>query len=79
MGGLAASTVGSDLAPCDFHVFGKLKEYLGGRQFSNYDQVHTAVLSCLQDRGAIFYRQGIERLVQRSDKYLQRLGDYVEK
>ncbi|GBM20288.1 hypothetical protein AVEN_195853-1 [Araneus ventricosus] len=31
------------------------------------------------DQGAIFYRQGIERLVQRSDKCLQRLGDYVEK
>ncbi|GBM41140.1 hypothetical protein AVEN_21086-1 [Araneus ventricosus] len=33
-----------DLAPCDFHVFGKLKEHLGGRQFSNDDQVQTAVL-----------------------------------
>ncbi|GBO37149.1 hypothetical protein AVEN_26591-1 [Araneus ventricosus] len=39
----------SDLDPCNFHVFGKLKEHLGGRQFSNYDQVETAVLSWLQD------------------------------
>ncbi|GBO36760.1 hypothetical protein AVEN_104908-1 [Araneus ventricosus] len=68
-----------DLSPCDFHVFGKIKEHLGGRQLSNDDQVQTAVLSYLQDQGAIFYRQGIERIVQRSDKCLQRLGDYVDK
>ncbi|GBM09640.1 hypothetical protein AVEN_60273-1 [Araneus ventricosus] len=65
--------------PCDFHAFCKLKEHLGGRQFSSDDQVQTAVLSWLQDQGAIFYRQGIERLVQRFDRCLQRLGDYVEK
>ncbi|GBM55047.1 hypothetical protein AVEN_234194-1 [Araneus ventricosus] len=49
-----------DLAPCDFHVFGKPREHLGGRQFSNDDQVQTAVLSWLQNQGAIFCRQGIE-------------------
>ncbi|GBN32476.1 hypothetical protein AVEN_22403-1 [Araneus ventricosus] len=65
--------------PCDFHVDCKLKEHLGGRQFSSDDQVQTAVLSWLQGQGAIFNRQGIERLVQHSDKCLQRLGDYAEK
>ncbi|GBM21108.1 hypothetical protein AVEN_200788-1 [Araneus ventricosus] len=65
--------------PFDFHVFCKLKEHLRGRQFSSDDQVQTAVLSWLQNQGAIFYRQGIERLVQRSNIYLKRLGDYVEK
>ncbi|GBL87444.1 hypothetical protein AVEN_118380-1 [Araneus ventricosus] len=65
--------------PCDLHVFGKLKEHLGGGRFSNDDQVQTSALSWLQDQGAIFYRQDIERLVQCSDKCLQRLGDYVEK
>ncbi|GBM78816.1 hypothetical protein AVEN_239068-1 [Araneus ventricosus] len=65
--------------PRDFHVFCKLKEHLGGRQFSIDDQVQTAVLSWLQQEGAIFYRQGIERLVQRCDKCQQRLVDYVDK
>ncbi|GBO44719.1 hypothetical protein AVEN_114113-1, partial [Araneus ventricosus] len=68
-----------DPVPCDCHVFGKLKEHFGGRQFSNYDQIETSVLSWLQDQGAIFCRQGIVRLVERSEKCLQRLGDYVEK
>ena len=52
-------------------VFEKLKEHLGGRQFSENDQVQTA--EGLQDQGAIFYHQSIERLVERSDKCLQRL------
>ena len=61
------------------YIFGKLKEHLGGRQYSNNDQVQAAVLSCLQDQGAIFYRQGIERMVELSDKCLQQLRNYVEK
>ena len=60
-------------------VFGRLKKHLGGRHFSNYDQTHTAVLSLLRDWEAIFYRQGIEWLMERSNKCMQRLGDYVEK
>ncbi|KAF8767669.1 Histone-lysine N-methyltransferase SETMAR like protein [Argiope bruennichi] len=66
-----------DLMPCDFHAFGKLKEQLGGTQFSNDDQIQTAVLSLLQDQGTIFYRQYIERLVLRSYNCLQYLEDYV--
>ena len=31
-------------------VFGKLKEHLGGNQFSNDDQVETSVLRCLRDQ-----------------------------
>ena len=49
------------------------------RQFSSDSQVQTAVLSWLQDQRAIFYRQGIERLVERSDKCLQRYRDCVGK
>ena len=60
-------------------VIEKLKEDMDGRQFSNNDQVQTTVLSWLRDQGAMFYRQGIEQLLERSDKSLQRLGDYVEK
>ncbi|GBO44480.1 hypothetical protein AVEN_174930-1 [Araneus ventricosus] len=34
-----------DMAPCDCHIFNKLKEHLGGRQLSNDDQVQTDFLS----------------------------------
>ncbi|GBN14070.1 hypothetical protein AVEN_71826-1 [Araneus ventricosus] len=64
---------------CNFQMFCKVKEHLGRRLFSSDDHVQTAFLRWLKDQGTIFYRQGIERVVQRSDKCLQRLGDTVEK
>ena len=67
-----------DLAPFYFHMFGNLKENLGGRKFSNDDQVQTAVLSWLQDQGPILYRQGIQRLGERSEECQQRVGDCKE-
>ena len=63
---------------CTHCVFGKLKEHLDGRQFSNNNQIQTAVLRWLWEQGAIFYCQGIERLVEYSNKCLQQLVDYVE-
>ena len=57
-----------DLAPCNFHVFGKNKEHLAGRQFSNDGQIQTAIRIWLWDKAAMFYSQGIERLVERSEK-----------
>ena len=45
-------------------VFEKLKEHLSRRQFSNNDQLQTAVLSWLQDQKGIFYHQDNEWLVE---------------
>lgn len=63
----------------DFHVFGKLKQHLSGREFPNDGQAQIAVLSWFQVQRAIFYRQVIKRLVQLCDKCLQLIGDYVKK
>ena len=68
-----------DLAPCDFHVFGKLKKDLGGRRFQNDEEVKAAVSGWLHSAGGDFYASGIEKLVDRSEKCLQSLGEYVEK
>lgn len=51
----------------------ELKEHSGARQFSSNNQVETPVLSWVQDREGVFYRQGIKRLVRRSHKCLQRI------
>jgi histone-lysine N-methyltransferase SETMAR len=32
-----------DLAPCDFHLFPKLKEFLGGRRFKSDEEVKDSV------------------------------------
>ena len=42
-------------------------KHLRERQFSNNDQIQTDVLSWLLNQGAIFYRQNIEKFVERSE------------
>ena len=37
-----------DLAPCDFYLFPKLKEYLSGRHFSNNAALGSAILQYLK-------------------------------
>lgn len=68
-----------DLAPSDFHVFPKLKEYLGGKRFENDDVLKETVTNWLNAQAAEFYGEGIQKLVPRLNKCLDILGDYVEK
>ena len=41
-----------DLAPCDYHLFPKLKEHLSGRRFSDDDKVKVAVQRFVNDMAA---------------------------
>ncbi|GBM68399.1 hypothetical protein AVEN_86456-1 [Araneus ventricosus] len=58
-----------DLAP---NLFSKL---LSG---TNSD-VKTAAENCLKEKGREFYQTGLNELILRSDKCLNRFGDYLEK
>lgn len=68
-----------DLAPSDYHLFPKLKDFLGGQQFANDDELKEAVTSWLTTLAVDDYNVGIEKLVPRYTKCLDRHGDYVEK
>jgi hypothetical protein len=68
-----------DLAPPDFHLFGPLKQHLGGRLFHNNEEVEIAVDEWLRMQKPNFYRDGIFKLVPRWDKCINVLGDYIEK
>ena len=65
--------------PLTFIWQGNWKSIWVADTFSNDGQVQTTILSYPRGRGAIFCRQGIELLVEWSDKCLQRLGDCVAK
>jgi histone-lysine N-methyltransferase SETMAR len=67
-----------DLAPSDFHLFPKLKEFLGGRSFES-DEVKDAVKKWLNGLAAEVYDEGVQKLFTRYDKRLNVGGDYVEK
>jgi histone-lysine N-methyltransferase SETMAR len=66
-----------DLGPSDFHLFPKLKEFLGGRRFKSDEEVKDAVKELLNGLATEVYDEGIQKLVTRYDKYIG--GDYVEK
>ncbi|GBL84136.1 Histone-lysine N-methyltransferase SETMAR [Araneus ventricosus] len=68
-----------DLAPSDFHLFRHLKHHLGGNHYNADEDVKTAMTSWLTEQAASFYEEGIQNLVVRYDKCLNKLGSFVEK
>ena len=68
-----------DLAPSDFHLFGPLKESLGGIKFENNEAVQRHVLQFLRAADKDFYAAGFSRLVERWQDCIELQGDYVEK
>jgi histone-lysine N-methyltransferase SETMAR len=52
-----------DLAPSDFHLFPKLKEFLGGRRFKSDEEVKDAVKEWLNGLAAEVYVEGIVKLL----------------
>ena len=51
-----------DLSPYDYHMFGPLKEVLGGQRFDNDEQVKNFMHKWLQMRLPSFYDAGIKKL-----------------
>jgi histone-lysine N-methyltransferase SETMAR len=68
-----------DLASSDFHLFPKLKEFLGGRRFKSDEEVKYTIKEWLNGQEAEVYDEGIQKLITCYDKCLNVGGDYVEK
>ncbi|GFT31828.1 histone-lysine N-methyltransferase SETMAR [Trichonephila clavipes] len=67
-----------DWAPGDFHFFHYLKEFLGGKRFDTAGEVKEEVQDWLSSPAADVYDLGIQKLVERYDKCLNKYGKYVE-
>jgi hypothetical protein len=68
-----------DLSPCDYHMFGPLKEALGGQHFDDDEQVENFLHKWLQTRPPSFYNAGFKKLPIRWKKYTEKGRNYVEK
>jgi histone-lysine N-methyltransferase SETMAR len=68
-----------DLAPSDFNLFLHLKKFLAGQRFNNDEDVKRAVQKWLSSQAAMFYDNGIQKLVFHYDKCLSNGENYVEK
>ena len=67
-----------DLTPSDFHLFLRM-EHLAGKRHADDEDLQHAVVDCLNSQAAVWYEEGISKLVSRYDKCLNVQGDYVEK
>jgi len=67
------------LSPCNYHMFGPLKEVLGGQRFDIDKQVKDFVRKWLQACPPSFYDAGIKKLPIRWQKCIEKSGNYVEK
>ena len=68
-----------DLAPCDFHLFPKLKGHLRGTRYDDDDELKSATEEWLNEQDKTFYLSGIEKLRERYNKCIGVRGDNVEK
>lgn len=68
-----------DLSPCDFHMFGPLKDSLGGERLQTNEEVEAFVRNWLATRLASFYENGIKKLLIYWEKCINREGECVEK
>ena len=55
------------------------KEHLAGKNFDDDDEAQKEVMTRFKVQTADFYDSGIQKLVPRLNKYLNNVGDYVEK
>jgi hypothetical protein len=80
MDNTATPSYSPDVAPSDYHLFGKLKESLLGTRFEDDDDAFiTATKQWLRNAGPEFHHAGIQALVPRWRKAVERDGDHVEK
>jgi histone-lysine N-methyltransferase SETMAR len=68
-----------DLAPSDFHVFGLLKEAMGGKSFRSDKEVQQVVHEWLRSQPKEFFSRGMHALLKRWNTCMEHSGDYIEK
>jgi histone-lysine N-methyltransferase SETMAR len=61
-----------DLAPSDYHLFGKLKEHIAGEKFDGDGEAKGELLRWLNEQTSEFYDLGIKKCIEKR-------GDYIEK
>jgi histone-lysine N-methyltransferase SETMAR len=67
------------LAPCDFHLFPKMKKDLRGYLYDSNEEVGRIVGSWMKKQSVEFFRDGFQKLIHHWKNCVENGGDYVEK
>ncbi|XP_045457302.1 histone-lysine N-methyltransferase SETMAR-like [Melitaea cinxia] len=68
-----------DLVPSDYYLFPKMKKELRGKKFTTDDEVKEAVSGFFEDKDKTFFNEGINKLIERSEKCVRLAGEYIDK
>ena len=79
IGCIGPTAVQSGLRTQRFPLVSSLKKHLAGKKFDEDDEVQEEVMTWFKGQAANCYDSGIQKLVSRLNKYLDKAGDYVEK
>jgi hypothetical protein len=75
---LAHPPYSPDLAPWDYWLIARVKEYLRGKRFEVEDDTNTAITASLHRLSKDECRAAIDHLRQRREKCVYSAGDYIE-
>jgi len=68
-----------DLPPSGYYLFTKMKVWLATRRFHTNEELMDGVNNWLHNLAALFFDEGLQKLVSRYNKCLNVDGNYVEK
>ena len=66
-----------DLAPTDYHLFRSLSNHMSNEIFDNQGDLERWLNNFFESRPADFWRNGIDKLVERWEQVVNNYGDYI--
>ena len=67
------------MAPCDFWLFGYLKNKLSGQRFGSEEELHQVVISILDDIPKNEWKKTFYKWLERLQTCINAGGDYFER
>ena len=66
-----------DISPSDFHLFRSLQNSLNGKNLNSVEAVKNYLTNIFQEKPSSFYKNGIDKLVERWETIVEKDGDYI--
>ena len=66
-----------DISPSDFHLFRSLQNSLNGKNLNSVEAVENYLTNFFQEKPSSFYKNGIDKLVERWETIVEKDGDYI--
>jgi [histone H3]-lysine36 N-dimethyltransferase SETMAR len=66
-----------DIAPSDYYLFRSMSHYLKDKSFSTREEIEMSLLDYFSSKSQDFYKNGIEKLIERWKTVIDTNGEYI--